>query len=209
MLVIKKSWKDQIIGVVKYNKKQLLIIELIGGFFMNIITITIIAVSLSMDAFSLSLAYGTLNLEKQYIKKLSTIVGIYHFFMPLLGLSIGNMLLKIIPLKPNIIVCIVLTLIGIEMIIDTFKTEDEIKKMNIKELLLFGLAVSLDSFSVGIGLNALTKNYILCVSMFSLSSFIFTYIGLILGKKINNLIGKISTILGGLTLIIIGIIYIL
>ena len=176
---------------------------------MNIITITIIAVSLSMDAFSLSLAYGTLNLEKQYIKKLSTIVGIYHFFMPLLGLSIGNMLLKIIPLKPNIIVCIVLTLIGIEMIIDTFKTEDEIKKMNLKELLLFGLAVSLDSFSVGIGLNALTKNYILCVSMFSLSSFIFTYIGLILGKKINNLIGKISTILGGLTLIIIGIIYIL
>lgn len=176
---------------------------------MNIITITIIAVSLSMDAFSLSLAYGTLNLEKEYIKKLSTIVGIYHFFMPLLGLSIGNMLLKIIPLKPNIIVCIVLTLIGIEMIIDTFKTEEEIKKMNIKELLLFGLAVSLDSFSVGIGLNALTQNYILSVSMFSLSSFIFTYIGLILGKKINNLIGKISTLLGGLTLIIIGIIYIL
>ena len=162
-----------------------------------------------MDAFSLSLAYGTLNLEKQYIKKLSTIVGIYHFFMPLLGLSIGNMLLKIIPLKPNIIVCIVLTLIGIEMIIDTFKNEEEIKMMNIKELLLFGLAVSLDSFSVGIGLNALTQNYILSVSMFSLSSFIFTYIGLILGKKINNLIGKISTILGGLTLIIIGIIYIL
>ena len=95
------------------------------------------------------------------------------------------------------------------MIIDTFKNEEEIKMMNIKELLLFGLAVSLDSFSVGIGLNALTQNYILSVSMFSLSSFIFTYIGLILGKKINNLIGKISTILGGLTLIIIGIIYIL
>ena len=36
---------------------------------MNIITLIIIAVSLSMDAFSLSLAYGTLNLEKTYIKK--------------------------------------------------------------------------------------------------------------------------------------------
>lgn len=176
---------------------------------MNIITIVVIAVSLSMDAFSLSLAYGTLNLEKKYIKKLSTIVGLYHFIMPLIGLTIGNILIEILPLNTNIIVCIVLTLIGIEMIIDTFKKEEEIKIMSLKELLLFGLAVSLDSFSVGIGLKAITENKVLAVSIFSISSFIFTYIGLILGKKINNLIGKISTILGGLTLIIIGIIYIL
>ena len=176
---------------------------------MNIITIVVIAVSLSMDAFSLSLAYGTLNLEKKYIKELSLIVGMYHFIMPLIGLTIGNILIKTLPLNTNIIVCIVLTLIGIEMIIDTFKKEEKIKIMTLKELLLFGLAVSLDSFSVGIGLEALTENEILSVSIFSISSFIFTYIGLILGKKINNLIGKISTILGGLTLIIIGILYIL
>lgn len=176
---------------------------------MNIITIIIIAVSLSMDAFSLSLAYGTLNLEKIYIKKLSTIVGIYHFFMPLLGLSIGKIILKIIPINTNVIVCIVLTIIGLEMIIDTFKKEENIKIMNIQELLLFGLAVSLDSFSVGIGLKAITNNYIVCTSIFSLSSFMFTYIGLIIGKKISDIIGKISTLLGGLTLIIIGIIYIL
>lgn len=176
---------------------------------MNIITIIIIAVSLSMDAFSLSLAYGTLNLEKKYIKILSTIVGIYHFFMPLIGLSIGNIILKIIPINTNVFVCIVLTFIGIEMIIDTFKKTEEIKIMNLKELILFGLAVSIDSFSVGIGLKTITNKYILCVTIFSLTSFIFTYIGLILGKKINNLIGKISTIIGGLTLIIIGILYIL
>ncbi len=176
---------------------------------MKIITIIIIAVSLSMDAFSLSLAYGTLNLEKKYIKQLSIIVGIYHFFMPLFGLSIGKTLLKIIPLNPNIIVCIVLTFIGIEMLVDTFKHEEEIKKLNIKEMLLFGLAVSLDSFSVGMGLNAMTNNFLQSVSIFSVSSFIFTYTGLIIGKKINKLVGKISTILGGITLIIIGITYIL
>ena len=171
--------------------------------------IPIIAVSLSMDAFSLSLAYGTLNLEKKYIKKLSIIVSIYHFIMPLLGLTIGNILLKIIPIDPNIIVCVVLTFIGIEMIIDSFKKEENIKIMTIKEMILFGLAVSLDSFSVGIGLEALTKNYILSISMFSLSSFIFTYIGLTIGKKINNLIGQISTLIGGLILIFIGLTYII
>ena len=85
---------------------------------MSIYIILTIAVSLSMDAFSLSLAYGTLNLEKKYIRKTAIIVGIYHFFMPLIGLTIGNMILKIVPIQPNIIICIVLTFIGIEMIID-------------------------------------------------------------------------------------------
>ena len=176
---------------------------------MKLLTILIIAVSLSMDAFSLSLAYGTLNLKKQYIKKLSIIVGIYHFIMPLLGLTMGNILLRLIPINPEIIVCIVLSFIGLEMIIDTFKKEEEVKIMKTKELLLFGLAVSIDSFSVGIGLKALTQNYILSVTMFSISSFTFTYLGLILGKKINNLIGKISTLLGGIILLIIGLIYVI
>lgn len=174
---------------------------------MSIYIIITIAVSLSMDAFSLSLAYGTLNLEKKYINRISIIVGTYHFFMPLIGLTIGDILLKIIPIPPNIIVCIVLTFIGIEMIIDSFKKEENIKIMTLKEILLFGLAVSLDSFSIGIGLNAITNNYILCVSVFSITSMLFTYIGLILGKKINSIIGSVSTILGGIVLLIIAVIY--
>ena len=44
--------------------------------------IFIIAISLSMDAFSLALAYGTLNLNKKDIYKISITVGIifikYH-----------------------------------------------------------------------------------------------------------------------------------
>ena len=174
---------------------------------MSTYIIITIAVSLSMDAFSLSLAYGTLNLQKKYTRTLSMIVGISHFFMPLIGLTTGNILLRIIPIPTNVIVCIVLTFIGIEMIIESFKKDENIKIMTLKEMLLFGLAVSIDSFSVGIGLKAFTQNYILSVLIFSITSSIFTYIGLSLGKTINNLIGKISTLLGGLVLIIIGIIY--
>ena len=176
---------------------------------MAIYILITIAVSLSMDAFSLSLAYGTLNLKKEYIKKLSLTVGIFHFFMPLIGLTIGKILLTVVPIEPNIIVCIVLTFIGIEMIIDSFKEENAIKIMTNKEILLFALAVSIDSFSVGVGLEALTNKYIPTLLIFSITSFTFTYIGLLLGKRINKLIGSLSTILGGITLIIIGIIYVI
>lgn len=176
---------------------------------MSLYIIIVIAVSLSMDAFSLSLAYGTINLEKKYILKLSVIVGIYHFFMPLIGLKLGNIIENIINVNPNLITLIVLSYIGIEMIIESFKKQEKVKKMNLKELILFGLAVSIDSFSTGIGLNTITQNYITSVTIFSLTSFIFTYLGLILGKKINNIIGKISTLIGGIILIIIGIMYII
>lgn len=174
---------------------------------MSIIMVIIIAISLSMDAFSLSLAYGTLNLEKKYINILSIIVGIYHFVMPLLGMLVGNSILKIIPISTNIIVFLVLLLIGIEMIIESFKQDKTVSLMKISELLIFGLAVSLDSFSVGLGMSVIYKNPLVSSVIFSISAFLFTYIGLYLGKTINKLIGKVSTLIGGFILIIIGILY--
>ena len=174
---------------------------------MSIIMVIIIAISLSMDAFSLSLAYGTLNLEKKYINLLSAIVGVYHFCMPLLGMWLGNSILKVLPISTNMIVFIVLVFIGIEMIIESFKMERSVSLMKLSELLIFGFAVSLDSFSVGLGLTAIYTNPWISSFIFSISAAFFTYIGLYLGKKINNLIGKISTIIGGIMLIIIGILY--
>ena len=175
---------------------------------MSFLIVLVIAVSLSMDAFSLSLAYGTLDLSKKNINKLSIIVGIYHFIMPLIGLFIGNAILKFFPISPNVIVTIVLCFIGLQMVIETFKSEENMRLMSFSELLLFGLAVSIDSFSVGIGLNAISNNYLLCSLVFSISSFCFTYLGLLLGKKISQLIGKASTLIGGIVLIIIGLVYI-
>ena len=176
---------------------------------MNIFVIILIAVSLSMDAFSLSLAYGTLNLEKKNIYELSIIVGIYHFVMPILGVLCGSKILNIIPINSNLLVFLVLSVIGIEMIFETFKSNNNIKIMKIGELILFGLAVSVDSFSVGIGLFSITNHIYISAFIFSIVSMSFTYIGLIMGRKINNLIGKVSTLFGGITLIIIGLFYLL
>lgn len=174
---------------------------------MSIITVIIIAISLSMDAFSLSLAYGTLNLDKKYVNILSVIVGIYHFIMPIIGMFVGNTIIKILPVKTNVIVFIVLLFIGIEMIIESFKNERNISLMRTGELLMFGFAVSIDSFSIGLGLPTIYKKPIISALIFSLSAGIFTYFGLILGKKINNKIGKVSTLIGGIVLIIIGLLY--
>lgn len=169
----------------------------------NIILIFLVAISLSMDAFFLSLAYGALKLNKKAVISLSTIVGAYHFIMPLLGMYFG----KAINLNNKYIVSIIFFIIGINMILDIFK-EKEIKPLSLIYMLLFGLSVSLDSFSVGIGLNYITDSVVLCSIVFSLTSFVFTFLGLLIGKKINELIGDIAILLGGLTIITLGVYYI-
>lgn len=171
------------------------------------ILIFIIAVSLSMDAFSLSLAYGTTNLTNKERKTLSFIVGVYHFFMPILGMFFGKFILSFIHIGEDLIALLIFTVIGINMIVESIKGKDEIKKLKLKEMILFGFGVSIDSFSVGIGINSINNNYILCSLIFSIVSCIFTYIGLSLGNKLNMLVGKISTIIGGISLIIFGLVY--
>ena len=170
---------------------------------MEFFLILILAVSLSMDAFSLSLAYGTLGIKKNHIYILAIITGTFHFIMPLLGYIIGSNIISILKINTSLITSAVLIIIGIQMIIETFK-EEEIKSMKIPQYFLFALAVSIDSFTIGLTLDEFSQNITLSAITFAITSSIFTFIGLSLGNKIEKLIGKIATITGGIILILIG-----
>ena len=171
--------------------------------------IFLIAISLSMDAFSLALSYGTNGIKGSDIRKISITVGIFHFFMPLLGLLMGNTLLFFVNINMNILVFVILSFIGIEMLIESFKEKEEIHLISLIEILLFALAVSLDSLSVGIGFKAITNSPIISSLIFALTSLMFTFVGLKIGKFANQKLGSIATIIGGIILIILGLLYII
>lgn len=171
-------------------------------------TILLIGISLSMDAFSLALVYGMIGLSKRKKNLLSLIVGIYHFFMPLIGLIIGDFIDNISFINLDLIAAIILLYIGINLIISNFKEEDTLS-LNKTGLLMFGLSVSIDSLTVGIGLKAITDSYLLSSVIFSICSAFFTYIGLLLGTIIGNKIGSYSKIVGGIILITIAILMII
>lgn len=167
--------------------------------------IFLIATGLSMDTFSLSLAYGMFSMSNRDKFFLSFLVGLFHFFMPLLGFIIGSVILNFIKIDPDILVFIILFIIGVDMIISSFKKE-EVKGFSLFYYFLFALAVSIDSFSVGITLNEISSILIGPI-VFAIISFIFTLFGLFMGGKIKRFFGQISTVIGGLVLIILGIIF--
>lgn len=174
----------------------------------SLVTIILVAVGLSMDAFSLSILYGTLGLSKKRVVGLSLVVGTFHFFMPLFGSTIGTALLHFLPVDQDLIVGIIFMVIAIQMIMSTSKEEEVMNIVGLGSMLLFGFTVSIDSFSVGIGLSAISSNYLLVVSTFSMISACFTFLGLIIGNKLNNKFGTISTWIGSIILIGLAIIYI-
>lgn len=172
---------------------------------METITLIIIGLSLSIDAFTLALAYGLLNLNKKTILTTSLTVGIFHFIMPLLGLQIGHILTDMINVNPKYIMITVLLIILIEMIksLNEEQTEYNLSLINI---LIFSSLVSFDSFTVGIGLKFITNKIYLGSIIFSILSFTFTYLGFRLGKYLSIKAEKYAKLVG-ITLLILTIIY--
>ncbi len=172
---------------------------------METITLIIIGLSLSIDAFTLALAYGLLNLNKKTILTTSLTVGIFHFIMPLLGLQIGHILTDMINVNPKYIMITVLLIILIEMIksLNEEQTEYNLSLINI---LIFSSLVSFDSFTVGIGLEFITNKIYLGSIIFSILSFTFTYLGFRLGKYLSIKAEKYAKLVG-ITLLILTIIY--
>jgi putative Mn2+ efflux pump MntP len=164
----------------------------------------LIGISLSMDTFSLSLIYGNLNLNKKEMYELSLIVGAYHFIMPIVGMYIGDVINNYINIEHNIIMFLILLIVGLEMIFESFKKNKDVKVMKKLEMMLFGLVVSIDSFSIGIGLKFLTNDYITAPLIFSVISTLLTLIGLKIGKHINKKVGNISRLVGGIILIVLA-----
>ena len=176
---------------------------------MNVLfTCVLIGISLSMDAFSLALLYGTYGLAKNEEITLSIIVGLFHFFMPLIGLFFGNMIFHYFVVDANFVVGIIFGLIGFEMFISSFREEEVKILIGFVPFLLFGLSVSVDSLTTGIGLSSISDNYLMVSSIFMLFSSFFTYFGLKLGGYFSKQFGKLATIFGGVMMMILAFIYI-
>ena len=176
---------------------------------MQILSILLIGIALSMDTFSLSLSLGTFNITNKQALKLSIIVGIMHFFMPILGMLLGEKLISLFELQCDFLLGVILLFIAIQMIIDLIKHEENSFNLNILGMFLFALGVSLDSFSVGLGIKAITLNINLATSIFAICSFIFTFTGIMIGKFANKFIGTYASIFGVVILFILGIVHIL
>ena len=163
-----------------------------------------IGLSLSMDAFSLSISIGTLSPRRFKRIELILIIGLYHFFMPLIGFLIGSKFSEIELIKGNIIVSLIFIILSIEMYINR-NNEENIKFLSFLKILLIALSVSIDSLIIGLAFGIKKEIIIIPISIISLCSMIFTYTGLKVGEYLSNKYQEKGKIIGVIILFLLGI----
>ena len=165
-----------------------------------------IALGLSMDAFSLALAYGTTQIQLKKKIVLSLTVGVFHYIMPHLGVILGTELLLNYIAKANYLVGIIFLILAIEM----FVSRNDEKKgtiTNLLSIIIFAFTVSIDSFSVGIALSLTSKTIMTACLIFAITSMSFTFLGINIGDKIATKFEKKSEYIGIIILLLLGLKY--
>lgn len=170
--------------------------------------ILLLGISLSMDAFSLSIYLGTILSKKDAILFIVT-VGVFHFIMPVIGSLVGFKISNLILVNGDLIFGIILLFLSIQVFINLFKNEEEDKIFTKYQLILLAFGVAIDSFGIGFGLSFSNNFMFYSIIIFSICSMIFSYVGLILGKYTNKILGIYSKLLGGILLFVFAIIHLI
>jgi manganese efflux pump family protein len=172
----------------------------------ELLTLILMAFALGMDAFSVGLGMGMFRLTKRHIFKIGVTIGIFHVWMPLLGMVAGRFLSEQFGAIAGYIGGGLLVLLGLQMIWSSFKEDEESLITPVgKGLFIFALSVSLDSFSVGLTLGIYGARTALVLICFGAAAMILTWAGLLVGRKMQGWIGTYSEALGGSILLAFGI----
>lgn len=183
---------------------------------MDYITLIGIAVGLAMDAFAVSITNGAAinkNVTAKFTFKLAFSFGLFQALMPMIGWIIGKAGENLINAIDHWIALILLSYLGINMIIESKKTNENsvsINDISFKSLIAFSVATSIDALATGVILpstvGAQTIGLMLIsVGIIGLITFVLCYFGVYIGKNFGKMCSSKVQIIGGLVLIGIGI----
>lgn len=181
---------------------------------MSIIEIILLSFGLAMDAFAVSICKG-LTLKKMDWKKSLIAGGYFGVFQAIMPL-IGCCLIKLFKQNEEIsnfitkydhwIAFILLIIIGINMIIESFAKEEVDGNFGFKTMFVLAIATSIDALSVGITFATmeLAINIYWTVLIIGGITFILSALGVFIGNVFGLKFKQPAEIVGGVVLILIG-----
>ena len=182
---------------------------------MKILLMLPFALSLSMDAFAVSISKG-LCTPKATVKK-GCIVGAwfggFQGLMPLLGYLLGTVFASFADRFMPWISFVLLSLIGANMIREAFSAEEDSCEADSQSfafmpMLVMAIATSIDAFAVGITFPTVFEGIIevlVAVVLITVVTFAFSFAGLFIGNCFGAKHQKLAEIAGGIILIGLGV----
>ena len=191
-----------------------------------ILQVFLIGVSLAMDAFAVSICDGMCyrDLDKRKGGAIALTFGAFQMAMPLIGFFIAFGLSRIIDVNfidtyDHWVAFVLLAVIGGKMIVDSAlelrKPAEQLqpKKFSVAEMIVQGVATSIDALAVGISFIAMYEEGITEVTVWGytgiigVTTVIIVAAGVVIGSRVGKLFERkagAAQIVGGLILIGIG-----
>ena len=174
------------------------------------LSILLIGVGLSMDAFAVSVTSGLT--VKGFGPKHACLLGLYfggfQFLMPLIGYLLGSTVSGLVSAWAPYISFFLLAFVGVKMLVEAIKGGDKAVCTQLKhsQLLVMAVATSLDALAVGLSFAFMEGVSLLpsCL-LIGCTTFVLCFLGGMAGGKIPGVSCKTSGILGGVVLCGIGI----
>ncbi|MFW2178137.1 MULTISPECIES: manganese efflux pump MntP family protein [unclassified Moraxella] len=189
------------------------------------ISLLLLALALSMDAFAVSIGLGAKH--RQYTFKIALMAGLYfgvfQGVMPLIGYLGGRSVLGFIEHLAPYIACVILLGLGGKMLYEALQYDDEDEGENTphsdaldiantaeltltqKTMTTLAIATSIDAMAAGFTLNLIEVNAFLSCAVIAVVTGIFSFAGVYLGKQSGTWLESKAEIFGGLVLMGIGI----
>ena len=180
------------------------------SFEMTILELLLIAIGLSMDAFSVSVCKGLTT--KEFSWRMALVCGLwfglFQALMPLIGYFLGAQFQEMIEAYVHWIAFGLLGLIGANMIREAVwgkKEEGENNgSLDFKTMFLLAIATSIDALAVGVSFACIQVRMWLSVIVIGLTTFVFSMLGVKIGNVFGSKFEKSAGIVGGIILILIG-----
>lgn len=177
---------------------------------MSFLTLLLVSVGLAADAFAVSIGKGLQlrRLRPGVVLAIALTFGVFQAAMPVIGYLLGSGLSDTVSEFDHWIAFGLLAAIGGKMIWEALTGDDEDEPeedaVPVRELLLLGLATSIDALAAGVGLAFLDVDIVLAAVLIGVVTFGLSVVGVVLGHRAGKALRGPAEIVGGVVLIAIG-----
>ena len=176
---------------------------------MGFLNTVAIAVALAMDAFAVAIVSGAAykKLRVSHALRMALFFGLFQACMPLIGALAGLTIRKFSAGWDHWLAFSLLAAGGAKMIYESFKIKPEKQNLSpasLPVLFALALATSIDALAVGVTLSILAAALVWAVVVIGIVTFILSYLGVYIGKKLGHFFESKIEALGGIILIALG-----
>jgi len=177
---------------------------------MSFLSYVLLGVSLSMDAFAISVSYGISlpDMRRKQAVVIALYFGGFQAGMTFLGWLLGSTVSAYISAVDHWVAFGLLAFIGTKMIVDAVKAGKEEPKPTVlshKLLATMAVATSIDALAVGISLAIVAASIGAGSAVIGVTTFLISFAGAVFGKRLGVAFGSKATMIGGAVLILIGV----